>query len=43
MRQHGYAAQICYLFVVGGRQREPFSAKAYTYSHIYPLDEDTIT
>lgn len=29
MHQHGCAAQICYLYVVGGRQREPFSAKAY--------------
>lgn len=40
---HGCAAQVCYLSVVSSRQRGIPSAKAYTYSHIHSLDEDTIT
>ena len=43
MHQHGYAAQMCYLFVVSSRQRKLIPAKAYIYSDVHPLDEDTIT
>lgn len=39
---HGCAAQICYLFAVSSRQRDILPAKAYTYSHIHSLNEDTV-
>ena len=29
MHPHGCAAQVCYLYVVDGRQRDSLSAKAY--------------
>lgn len=41
--KHGYAVQICRLYVADGRQRGGFSAKAYAYPLIHSLDEDTIT
>ena len=38
--KHGYAIQICCLYVADGRQRGNISAKAYVYSFIHPLNEE---
>ena len=43
VKPHGYVAQVCYLSVVSSRQRDTLPAKAFTYSLIHSLDEDTIT